>query len=563
MKIYLNKLNFILSKNDKFYLLALFAFSIVLAIIETVGVSVIMPYVSVSNDFSLIDSNKYYKFLYDLFDFENKINFILIFGLLIILFYIIRAAINAIYLYLIMNFTFTRYNNIVNRLFQTYLKMPYTNFVEINTSYLTKMVINEASNITELLKSTLLLTSEIFIFILISSILLYVNCEIVAIITILITIVGLVIFKTISKITKETGKQREESQKSFYEILNRNFNNVKMLKLQSADVAFHDFSKASKLYVNTMIVSSTIQHFPRLIFEAFGFSVVIVMLLFLIYTNNTDISAHYPTITIFILGLYRLLPSITRIFLNYNNILFYYKSLDLVYQDYNLKSEKLGNDNIVFNNLLMLDNISFSYKKDENVICNLSLDIKKNEKIAFVGESGSGKSTLVDIIMGIHLVSSGKVLVDGIELNYTNINNWRSHFGYIPQSVYLFDGTVAENVAFGLKADENEIIEVLKKANIWEFLKSKNGLLTNVGESGVMLSGGQKQRIAIARALYKNPDILVLDEATSALDTDTEEQIMSEIYALCKDKTLIIIAHRLSTIKDCDVVYELSNGEML
>jgi ABC-type multidrug transport system fused ATPase/permease subunit len=147
-------------------------------------------------------------------------------------------------------------------------------------------------------------------------------------------------------------------------------------------------------------------------------------------------------------------------------------------------------------------------------------------------------------------------------LSSKNLSSWRGHFGYIPQSVYLFDGTVGENVAFGHEIDEQKAIESLKQANIWEFLKAKDGLNTKVGESGVMLSGGQKQRIAIARALYRNPDILVLDEATSALDDETEAKIMDEIYEVAKDKTLIIIAHRLSTIRRCEKVYKIENGEI-
>lgn len=192
----------------------------------------------------------------------------------------------------------------------------------------------------------------------------------------------------------------------------------------------------------------------------------------------------------------------------------------------------------------------------------MDLTIEKNDTVAFVGESGSGKSTLVDIIMGLHQVTDGEIYIDDEKLTNKNLNSWRNHFGYIPQSVYLFDGNIAQNVTFGLEIDETKVIEALEKANIWEFLKNKDGLDTKVGESGVMLSGGQKQRVAIARALYKDPDILVLDEATSALDDETEAKIMDEIYEIAKDKTLIIIAHRLSTIRRCEKVYKIKNGEI-
>lgn len=560
---YIKRLNFILSKKDRKKLIWLFLFSIVVAIIETVGVSVIMPFISLASDFSLIESNQYYKYVYTSFSSSSYVNFVTTFGLVIFCFYILRALLNALFIHFVLKFTFLSQSNIMNKLFENYLQIAHKEYIRKNSSTLTKNIVNESGLLVELFAATLFLFSEIFVLIFVYAILLYINYQIILTITVFIIIASLFVIKPISKIAELKGEEREKYQTRFYEILNKSFNNIKMLKLQNKENTLNEFNIVNQNFTNAVRVNATIQHFPRLFFDFIGFSTVIFIVIYLLYKYNTDVSNYYDVISVYILGLYRLLPSITRITRNYHIIVFQYKSLSLIYDDYNLKVENLSSDKVNLIEKIELKDISFSYDDKEKSIKNLNLIIKKNSKVAFVGESGSGKSTLVDIIMGIHLVSSGKVLVDGIELNYKNINDWRNHFGYIPQNVYLFDGTVAENVSFGLKANENEIIQVLKKANVWEFLKSKNGLLTNVGESGVMLSGGQKQRIAIARALYKNPDILVLDEATSALDTDTEEQIMSEIYALSKDKTLIIIAHRLSTIKDCDIVYELSNGKML
>ena len=165
----------------------------------------------------------------------------------------------------------------------------------------------------------------------------------------------------------------------------------------------------------------------------------------------------------------------------------------------------------------------------------------------------------MDIIIGLYKSTSGKILIDGKELTDENVGSWRKKIGYIPQETYLFDGTVLDNVVFGREFDEQRLIDVLKKANIYDFLLTKDGIHTKVGEGGVKLSGGQKQRIAIARALYGDPEVLVLDEATSALDKQTEEKILKEIFEIGKDKTLIIVTHRTDTIKDCDVIFELNN----
>ena len=149
-------------------------------------------------------------------------------------------------------------------------------------------------------------------------------------------------------------------------------------------------------------------------------------------------------------------------------------------------------------------------------------------------------------------------MIDNQELDSSNIAFWRGEIGYIPQSIYLFDGTIAQNVVFGREYNELKLINALKQASIYNFILKKDGLNTMVGEGGIQVSGGQKQRIGIARALYGDPKILVLDEATSALDSATEEVIMDEIYKVSKDKTLIIIAHRLSTIERCDVKIDLN-----
>lgn len=554
-----SKLNNILTNKDKQYLLYLFIFTLFIALIETFGVSVIMPFLTLANDLTLIHTNVYFNYVYTLFNFEKEKTFIITFGIAILLFYLIRALANSLYTYLVLHFINSRYDLIVNKLFIKYLSLPYKNYIKHNTSSLTKVIINEAANITELLWFVLSLLSELLVFLFIYSILMYVNFKITLTISLLLIIIGFLIKIFISQKMKYYGAKREQYQKIFYEILNRSFNNIKMIKLQSNDNNGYDFSLVSKDYVHTRIISSALQQFPRFIFEFIGFSIIVLIVLYALIQQDQNSSNLLSLVSIFVLGLYRILPSITRIFLSYNTILFQYKSLEIIHNHLNLEVETLGIESIEFKKNIHLDSISFSYDC-QTIITNLTLTIEKNDKIAFIGESGSGKSTLVDIIMGLHQVTNGHIYIDDTLLSNTNLISWRDHFGYIPQSVYLFDGTVAQNVAFGAKIEEEKIIKSLKKANIWEFLKDKNGLNTQVGESGVMLSGGQKQRIAIARALYKDPDILVLDEATSALDDETEAKIMDEIYELAKNKTLIIIAHRLSTIKRCNKIYTINNG---
>jgi ATP-binding cassette, subfamily B, bacterial PglK len=239
--------------------------------------------------------------------------------------------------------------------------------------------------------------------------------------------------------------------------------------------------------------------------------------------------------------------------------MYYHKSIDIVDEELKIPQENLASDIVKFQDKIEVLNVDFSYQ-DKLVLTNVNLTIIKGEKIAFMGESGSGKSTLVNLIIGLYQPNQGEIKIDNVLIDKSNLQHWRSQIGYISQKVYLFDGTIADNVYFGREPNRALLEKVLKQAKIFDFLKTKQGVETLVGEGGIQLSGGQKQRVSIARALYGQPEILVLDEATSALDDRTEQEIMNEIYQISQDKTLIVIAHRLTTIKDCDRIFEIKNG---
>ncbi|MGB6018711.1 MAG: ATP-binding cassette domain-containing protein, partial [Sulfurimonadaceae bacterium] len=316
---------------------------------------------------------------------------------------------------------------------------------------------------------------------------------------------------------------------------------------------------ASRQFVQANITNMTLSQFPRLFLEAIGFGMIVLIITYLVWKNQQNISHALPIISMFVLALYRLMPSINRIMSSYNQILFNYRSLDIIHSDLMYPTEDLGNNSIEYNEAISLKEIQFEYEENNPVLNNVNLTIKKGEKVAFIGESGSGKSTLIDIIIGLYKPKNGQVQIDGVTLDDMNVKAWRTKIGYIPQTVYLFDGSVGENVAFSKDYDRKKVDECLRKAKIYDFLEPKGGQDVSVGEGGILLSGGQKQRIAIARALYTDPKVLILDEATSSLDNETEQQIMDEIYDISNDKTLIIIAHRLSTIQNCDHVYRLQN----
>lgn len=554
------KLQAILSPRDRIYIYFLLVISLIVSLIELVGISAIAPFISVASDSSLIESKPYFAHFYHLFGFSSAYNFIVFFGIALLVFYCFRSIANLIYQHLLARFTFGRYHLIVGRLFVNYLGMNYQDFLTKNTSYLTKTITTEAHNFTILLAAILFMTSEVFVVLLIYGTLLFVNFKITLGLTIMLGIFGFLMSKFVSLKIKKQGKQKEFYQKSFFENLSSSFGNYKIIKLQSNNqTILEDFTKSSWGYSLANIKNQTFFHIPRLLLEAIGFCMMIAVVLYLFITDGANMAAYLPLLSMYVLALYRLLPSINRILDSYNKILFNFRSLEIIYQDLQMQTKNLGDEKIHFQNQITLQNISFGYTH-KKVLENINLTIKRGEKVAFIGESGSGKSTLVDLIISLLEPSSGEIRIDSTKLSDKNLKSWRSKIGYIPQNVYLFDGNVADNVAFGREFDEAKIIACLKLANIYEFLELKEGIHTQVGDSGIALSGGQKQRIAIARALYGDPEILVLDEATSALDNQTEQKIMEEIYQISKDKTLLIIAHRLSTIQKCDTIYQITKG---
>lgn len=561
---YILKLKKILFREDKKNFLLLVLFSIIVSIIEIIGITAIMPFMAVSMDFNLIYSNEYLNTIFVLFQFEDEVNFIIFLGIVLILYYIFRSITNILYTYSMSKFSQAQYNLIVNRLFQTYMRMRYIDFVKKNSSFLSKSIITESNNMANGIASLLLMISEIFIVVCIYSIMLIVNYKVTFLVTLFLFVNILIMLKTISPKMKNNGVKREKVHRDFYEIINRSFQNFKLIKLQHNDnFVLNDFQNASSSYTRINVLFRTLLQVPKLFLEAVAFSLIILIIIYLIWYYRDDAVSVLSILSLFVLALYRLTPSVNRILSSYNEILYIQKSVDIVFDGLHFNYEKLGNKSITFNNDIKINNINFCYEDNKNVLSNVSLTISKGSKIAFVGESGSGKSTLVDIIIGLYSPKSGTLQVDNDIIAKENVKSWRSKIGYIPQSVYLFDGTVGENIVFGNTFDEKKLINCMKQAKIYDFLMTKNGFNTFVGEGGIMLSGGQKQRIAIARALYLEPQVLVLDEATSALDDDTEKQIMDEIYKLSEDKTLIIIAHRLSTIGNCDFVYELRNGELV
>ncbi|ECR6750027.1 ATP-binding cassette domain-containing protein [Campylobacter coli] len=559
----LKKIFFILSKEDKKFLFSLLLFSVFISFIESFAISLVMPFITLASDFSYFDKNKYLIQLKDYLALP-VFEIIVYFGVVLIVFYVLRALLNSYYFHLLARFSKGRYHAIAYKVFAKFLNTDYENFTQKNQSEILKSITGEVYNLSTMISSFLLMMSEIFVVLLLYTLMLLVNYKITLLLSLFMIINAFILIKVLSPIVKKAGLKREEAMKNFFEILNTNLNNFKLIKLKTKeDGVLNLFKTQSEIFARANITNESVSAMPRIYLEGVGFCVLVFIVVFLVFKNQSDISGILATISIFVLALYRLMPSANRIITSYHDLLYYRSSLDIIYQILKQKEESLGEEKIDFEKELRLENLTFGYKDKKNLFTCLNLSIKKGEKIAFIGESGCGKSTLVDIIIGLLSPREGRVLLDENELNMKNVKNYRQKIGYIPQNIYLFNDSIAKNISFGDEVDEEKLQRVIKQANLEHFVKNlPQGVQTKVGDGGSNLSGGQKQRIAIARALYLDPEILVLDEATSALDTESEARIMDEIYKISKDKTMIIIAHRLSTITRCDSIYRLENGKL-
>jgi ATP-binding cassette subfamily B protein/ATP-binding cassette subfamily C protein len=558
----IKKFSHLLIGKYKVFLVTIIFFTILLSLIETIGISVIMPFVSTASNPDLLDSGRY-KQIFDFLGFTSKESFIYAFGFGIVLFYLFRAVYNIIYTYVLNRFALGMFCYFSGTLFKTYLSIPYKVYLQKNSAELINIISSEANNTSSLLQSLLHMASELFTVLLIYGFILSINWQMTLVLTILLVIITLLVVQLMVRKTEALGIKRAETQEKLSHILGETFGNFKFIKLKgNQNGIFHNFENSTKTVSRATVISTTLGTIPKNILESTGFSLLVLSVIFILWFYHSAESV-IPIIAMYALALYRILPSMYRILQDFNNIVFQKRSLDIVYENINQETEHEGDIQVEFTRSIRVENICFKYQTGNNVLNNVSLEIYKGEKVAVTGESGSGKSTLVDLIIGINKPSSGTIYIDDIPVTNQNIRSWRSKIGYIPQSIYLFDGTVAENITFGTDFDENRIIQVLQMANIWGFLSQKDGIHTCVGEGGIQLSGGQKQRIGIARALYNDPEVMVLDEATSALDNETESKIMDEIYNISKDKTLIVIAHRLSTIERCERRIQINKGRIL
>ena len=586
MRNLLSKVNYIFDKKQKLQSVLLCIGLFIGALLELVGVSFITQLVTLISNPEKIHSNEIMQYCYDFFNMTSDRQFFLFVVIALIFVYLIKNLYLLWINYVQYTFVFNNQLRLSGRLIDCYLKKPYTYHLDNNSAEMVRNVMLDSERFFQMLLSIFLTLSEILVSALLCVFLLIVDPVItISVVAILAVFTGLYLILFKGK-AKKYGKTNQIYDGKMHQSINQALGAVKDIKILHREKYFADsFLAYGKKKMTAVRNNNVLGQFPKYLIETVCIGTVLLVLVFKIYKGE-DLNTMIPQLAAFAIAAFKLLPSVSKIN-NYANLIVFLKpSVDLIYRDikdtedmvnYEIADES-GNiieinddgsqnkDTCYVADKISINNIVYRYPHtDRDVLNGISFEIPLGKSIGFIGESGSGKSTLADVILGILTPTSGTVMYGNMDVHKHPLK-WSKKLAYIPQSIFLCDDTIRNNVAFGIdedKIDDEKVWKALREAQLEQFVKSQpDGLDSMVGERGVRISGGQRQRIGIARALYDNPEILVLDEATSALDTGTESAVMEAIDKLSGTMTLIIIAHRLTTIKNCDYVYKVENGNI-
>lgn len=571
----LKELNYLLDAKMKARVFMLFVMVLIGSAVELLGVAIVLPIVNLAMETESIDSSKYAKIITSVTGATEKNSILLwLIGLTIVI-YILKDIYLVAMNRQLYKFSADIKRQMATRLMKAYLKQSYSYFLKSNTSDLIRSVNSDTSQLYEIVVNILQVASNGITALCLVIFLSITNFWMTLVVALLLATCALLLVFVLQKRLRTMGRRNQVLSGFMIRYLQETFEGVKEIKLLNNENHFiEQYNKGYKEASEISIKSSTFGIIPKYMIEV----VCITGILGYLGINvifNPNYMELMPQLAVFCVAAYKLLPSVNALNGYINTIIFHRASIELVYNDIkeaDKMEESFENNNsdteeFVFNDVIKLTDASFKYDgAEKNVFSDGNLEIKKGQSVAFIGASGGGKTTTADIILSLLTPTKGKVTVDGMDIS-ENIWGWRKKIGYIPQTIYLIDDSIRKNVAFGISdedIDDEEVWRALKDAQLYDFVKSlPEGLDTAVGERGTRISGGQRQRIGIARALYRNPEVLVFDEATSALDNETEKEVMKAIDGLQGTKTMIMIAHRLTTIENCDVVYRIEDGKIV
>ena len=573
----LKKINYIFSAKQKAQSVFLCIGLFIGALFELAGISLITQLISLITDPAKIHRTPILMKAYDVLGLQSDREFFLWLVIGLIAVYLLKNLYLLWINYVQYTFVFNNQLRLSGRLIDCYMKKPYTYHLDQNSAEMVRNVMLDSERLFQMLLSVFLGLSECMVSLLLCIYLVWVDWFITVSVVGILGIFSAVYLLLFRNKAKEYGQTNQIYDGKMHQAINQALGAVKDIKILHREKYFSNaFVAYGRKKMRAVRNNNVLGQAPKFLIETVTVGAILLVIIFKIY-QGADLTTMIPQLSAFAISAFKLLPSVSKINNYLNLIIFLKPSVDLIYRDikdtedmknFELTDAAIPDDYFAGDHpdAISITGLCYRYPHTErDVLKDVSFEIPLGAAVGFVGPSGAGKSTLADIILGILTPSSGSVHYGKMNVHEHPLK-WSKKLAYIPQSIFLSDETIRNNVAFGIEEediDEEKVWEALQEAQLKEFVEQlPAGLDTEVGERGVRLSGGQRQRIGIARALYDNPEILVLDEATSALDSETEAAVMEAIDNLAGKKTLLIIAHRITTIQNCNIVFRVNDGKV-
>lgn len=577
----LGKVRAIFDRKQKWQLVGLGIMIFIGGLLETLGVSAMIPVVQAllapDELMGYIDRIPVVKNLCDALSITTvkQVTMALLYGMMAI--YVIKNLYILLLTYMQNTFITKNRNRMISRVMAEFLNRPYEKYLGADIPTVFRITDSDIPQTFSLILAMLQLASEVVVSCLIFMVLLLNDPGMTLFIIAVFDLLTLFIVKVFKPRLNRIGARNQAIQSRIAKWRIQATYGLKDVKVLNREEFYvRNYYETGKVGAEVARNYAVLNNMPRLLIETVF--IVSVLGFLVVYINGGgDITAMVTTISAFAIAAVRVLPSVNRINTYITEIAYTQPSLDFVYDNLQegMKTDAMLAERRAYSQVeklkldhqIELDHISFHYPdSDKNIFEDAHMIVPKGKSVGIIGTSGAGKSTIVDILLGLLHAQTGMITCDGVDI-FKNYESWLAQIGYIPQSIYLIDESIRDNIAFGIdadKIDEKRIWEVLEEAQLKEFVEElPEGLDTTIGDRGVRLSGGQRQRIGIARALYNDPEILVFDEATSALDNDTEAAVMEAVNSFHGRKTMIIIAHRLNTIEKCDMIYKVENMKLV
>lgn len=571
----------LLDRKQKQKMILLVFLMLIGAVLETLGVSMILPVMNVVIEKNAVQNHRYLQVICDIFhigyDDTRTLMIFVMTGLIVIF------AVKNIFLFfqqkVQLKFVYTNQFATSRRMMINFMERPYEYYLNADTSVIQRSITSDVNNMYGLILSLLQLVSEGIVFVCLVAVSLVTDVFMSLTVAVLLIAALLIIKCVLKPIMRKAGEENQDYYSGLYKWIDQSVMGIKEIKIANKENYFiNEYAKCGAGYVNAVQRYNLYNATPRLLIETVAIAGMILYVMMSLL-QGANVEEIMPQIGLLAVAAMRLIPCANRIN-NHLTSISYFEPFFMGVSD-NLQ-EEIRDENIDYDEAsyqkkveveklkirekIELKDIVYKYPNTDVLIFDhANMEIPIGKSVGIVGTSGAGKTTVVDILLGLLQLQSGEILADGVEVR-DHYQSWLKNIGYIPQTIFMIDSTIRKNVAFGYAdedIDDEKVWRALKEAQLDEFVRGlPEGLDTGIGERGIRLSGGQRQRIGIARALFEDPEVLVLDEATSALDNETEAAIMDSINRLHGRKTLIIIAHRLQTIEKCDMVYRVENGKV-